>query len=67
MDIFTLDGNIIDELVCADEGFTLENPYAGRKVTVVDYPHERYQLTKGNMVAGLTNHETVAVNFLMGG
>lgn len=67
MDVFELDGNIVDELACANEGFELHNPYSGRTVKVVCEPHERYALIKVNMLAGLTNHETVAVNFLMGG
>lgn len=60
-------GRIDDELACADEGFCIENPRNGRRVTVVEYPRERYQLAKGGMIAGLTNHESVAVNFLFGG
>ena len=67
MFIQEVNGSVRDELACADEGFCIENPNNGRRVTVVEYPRERYQLAKGGMVAGLTNHETVAVNFLFGG
>ena len=67
MNVFIAESNLVDELSCADEGFTLENPYSNRTVSVVEYPHERYQLAKGGMVAGLTNSEIEAVNFLFGG
>lgn len=60
-------GRVADELACAEEGFRLENPSTNRSVTVVDYPHERYQMAKGGMVAGLTNNEQDAVHFLFGG
>lgn len=48
-------------------GDRVENKYMSRSVTVIDHPRERYQMAKGGMVAGLTNHESVAINFLLGG
>lgn len=69
MNVFDVEGNLVDELTCGEEGFVLENPYSGRSVRIVgdEVPHQRYQLAKCGMVADLTNSEIVAVNFLMGG
>ena len=48
-------------------GDRIENEYMSRSVSIIDHPRERYQMAKGGMVAGLTNHESVAINFLLGG
>ena len=56
---------LFDELECNDIGFRIENPSNGRAVEIVDVPHERYQMSKGGMVAGLTNNIEVAINFLI--
>lgn len=56
---------IIEELELGEEGFRIENPLTNRAVEVVNYPHERFQMSKGGMVSGLTNSVMVAYNFLV--
>jgi hypothetical protein len=67
MKLEDLGGNLFDELSCGEEGFRIENSRNGRSVTVVEESLHRYHMAKGGMMAGLTNSETVAINFLYGG
>lgn len=62
-----LERSLAEELFNAEEGFKVENMLTNRSVTVVNQGHERYQMAKGGMVSGYTNHESVACNFIYGG
>ena len=59
--------SLSEELFYAEDGFYIENPYNNRSITVVNEGHQRYQMAKGGMIAGYTNHESVACNFIHGG
>lgn len=67
MNVFVVEGNLVDELSCGDEGFSLENPYTARSVEVVEGYSGKYLLRYRDDIQGVTNSEEKAVNFLMGG
>lgn len=68
MDAFTDTRTSLERILREGEiGDRIENEHMSRSVSIIDHPRERYQMAKGGMVAGLTNHESVAINFLLGG
>lgn len=67
MDMFEMDVNIMDELVCADEGYIVKNPYSARAVRVTDEQDGRYQLIYRDRIVRNVNSEIDAINFLIGG
>ena len=67
MDMFDMDVNITDELMCADEGFIVKNPYSARSVRVTGEQGGRYELIYRDRIVRSVNSEIDAVNFLIGG